>query len=76
MHKTRPLLRTYAYVHDYNIRGRDLLIVPLSRTCTFAKNKVDVKLFNALPNELKVLTYSAFKCKLKAFLIEKAVYSV
>lgn len=74
--KISPSLRTRADVHSYGTRGRDLYLVPASRTRTSEKNKINISLYNSLPTELKSLTTSAFKSALKQFLLENAYYSV
>lgn len=76
IHRIAPSLRTRADVHGYNTRGRELLVIPFSRTYVAEKNKVDFKLYNALPEDIKVLTMTTFKSRLKAYLISKAFYSV
>lgn len=76
IHSLVPSLRTHADIHAYNTRGCDLLLVPFSRTNTAGKNKVNIGLYNALPNIFKALPLSRFKSQVKLFLIDKAYYSI
>lgn len=75
-HKVASSMRRHADVHDYNTRSRELLLVPASRTCCSQNNKVDVNLYNALPGDMKKLTFALFKRTLRRFLIDRAFYSV
>lgn len=76
IHARSSLLRTSADVHEHATRSRDLFLIPASRTCSAEKNKVNIKLYNALPNNLKVLTMRNFKVKLKDLLLKHAFYDV
>lgn len=76
VHGLASSLLTRADVHSYNTRGHDLLLIPKSRTCVSEKNKVNLKLYNALPDDFKLLTMTRFKYKLKHFFTDKAFYSV
>lgn len=67
---------TPADLHSYNTRGCNLLCIPASRTCTSAKNKLNLALFNALPHHLKAMGLSSFKFHLKLFLTEHAFYDI
>lgn len=76
VHKRSPSLRTRSDVHNHNTRGRDLLVIPSSKTCTSEKNKIDLGLYNRLPSEFKTLTFSAFKSKIRRYLNDHSFYSV
>lgn len=76
IHGKTSSLRTRSDVHDYNTRGRDLLLISQSRTRTSEKNKVNLKIYNSLPNCMKTLTLSKFKTSLKLFLRERSFYGV
>lgn len=76
IHPKAASLPTPADLHNHGTRGRNLLSVPPSRTCTSAKNKINLKVFNALPDNLKTLTCTQFKLKLKWLLMDRAFYSI
>lgn len=76
VNKMASSLPTRADVHSYDTRGRNLLVVPASRTLSSENNKVNIKLYNALPNRIKTLTFPRFKSSLKGFLIRSAFYSI
>lgn len=76
VHTVAGSLRTRADVHGYDTRGHDLYLIPSSRTRTSEKNKVNIVLYNALPDHFKSLTISRFKYRLKQFLIDRAFYSL
>ena len=75
VHGKTPSLRTHSDVHDYNTRGGELLLIPTSKTRTSEKNKINLRLFNALPSCMKKLTFPKFKSSLKTYLREQAFYS-
>lgn len=76
VHLRAPTLRTRADVHSYGTRGRDLLIIPASKTCVTERNRVNIGMYNALPSFLKILPAKRFGDELKRLLIEHAFYGV
>ena len=73
--KLERSLRVQADVHSYNTRGSNLLLITASRTCASEKNKINLKIYNHLPNKLKLLTFN-FKAQLQKFLLAYQFYSV
>lgn len=76
IHPVASSLLRPADVHAYETRGRNLLAIPASKTCASAKNKLDLRLYNALPDNFKIMNYGSFKSSLKSFLLERACYSI
>jgi hypothetical protein len=66
-------------VHNHFTRGSNNLHVPFVRTNTAlcGPNSMGLKLYNALPNELRCIkSFSVFKCKIKEMLLQKMYYKV
>lgn len=76
IHKIAPSLRLRADIHTYNTRCRNLFDNPASRTNTAAKNKLNLNLYNKLPDDIKSLGLENFKRTLRNLLIENCFYSV
>lgn len=76
IHTYASSLPTPADIHGYETRGRGLLSIPASRTCISEKNKINFKLYNALPSDIKSLTLGEFKKQLRDVLVVEAFYTV
>ena len=66
-------------VHNHFTRSSNDLHVPYVRTTTAlcGPKSMGLKLYNALPNELKCIkSYSIFKSKIKEILLDKMYYKV
>ena len=76
IHARADSLQRTADVHRYDTRGKDLLLIPFSRTATSAKNRVDLRLYNHLPVGVKSLDLKPFKAVLKKCLTDQAFYCI
>lgn len=76
VHKRVSGLQTRADVHEHDTRGRNLLVVPFSRTTTTQKNRINFNLYNVLPAAMRSLSVNSFKVQLREFLIQQAFYSI
>lgn len=74
-------LKEFAYhrdMHQYQTRNSNNILLPNVRLAKFIKSHkyLQVKFFNKLPNEIRLLDLSYFKTKISKWLISKAFYSV
>nr|CAI5834912.1 unnamed protein product [Callosobruchus analis] len=71
------LYQTHENIHTYNTRARKNLIPVYWRVgrCHDGPGYWSIKFFNALPDEVKVLSAKAFKVRVKTYLLKKAFYS-
>lgn len=76
VHQMASSLPTRGDVHHYNTRGKDYLDVPFSRTRTAEKNKLDLRVYNKLPDHLKRMNLISFKLALKKLLVEHCFYKI
>lgn len=76
VHKLAPSLQTRSDVHAYNTRQKGDLNIAFSRVTSAEKNKINLKLYNHLPNSLRSLPLSSFKSQVKQLLIDLCVYDV
>lgn len=76
VHKSKFLYNTNTDVHDHNTRTRELLRIPRYRLAKSEKNSINLKLYNHLPNTIKMLPINQFKRKVKNYLLAQGCYSV
>lgn len=76
IHKHLPGIRTNCSIHAYNTRYANDLVIPYSRFASSQKNKLNLHLFNHLPQELREKTFYPFKKLIRTHLIENVYYSV
>lgn len=67
---------THSDLHNYETRSRDNLLASRSRLTMSQKNKLDVRLFNKLPENLKQLDIKGLKAQLREILVDNCFYSV
>lgn len=65
-------------IHRYNTRNNDRATVEFLRlkSSRYSRNYFSLKFLNKLPRSVVALPFSAFKLRLKSFLIDKAYYSI
>lgn len=65
-------------IHMYNTRNKQNMIRPCTNKGYIENNvyNMSVKIYNSVPNEIKMLPYQKFKNSLKKFLIQNAYYDV
>lgn len=63
--------------HEYDTRHKEIISIPAHRTAKFEQSPIfsGIKLYNHLPNRLKMLEFLAFKKEIKKILLEKCFYS-
>ncbi|CAH1985822.1 unnamed protein product [Acanthoscelides obtectus] len=59
--------------YSYNTRNCNKLVLPTNRLAR--TNSEEIKIYNGLPDELRSLQLSRFKCKLKPVLTRACIYS-
>lgn len=76
--KNSRLLKKCSDYHDYDTRHKDILCIPKHRTTKFQHSPTyyGIRLFNHLPERLKVLEYRKFKNDIKELLLMNCFYSV
>lgn len=64
--------------HDYNTRFRDYMATPYARLTLFQKTPhvLAVKIYNKLPHQMKELTPSQFKIRMRTILTATCFYSL
>ena len=73
----RAQFSTHAEVHNHHTRKKRDLRTPCFRLTKTARNSLDVKLFNHLPNNLKLLDNDMkFKSSIKMHFLTHCFYSV
>lgn len=75
--KNIHLLKKCSQFHEYNTRNKETICIPKHRTSRFENSPTysGMKLFNHLPDRLKVLDYKSFKQNIKKILLERCFYS-
>lgn len=76
LHKESSLLCAHSDVHSHNTRNRNHLVIPRSRLKMSQVNKLDVRLYNCLPQHFKTLDMKDFKLHLRESLAKECFYSV
>ena len=76
IHKNRTDYVLNSDCHEHNTRGADLIRPPRYRLSRSYRVKLDVNLYNLIPSGIKMLDHSAFRVRLKQFLLSNAFYSV
>lgn len=76
LHKEANIFVTHSNIHDHHTRNRDNLVIPRSRLNMSKANKLDVKLYNNLPVNIRNLSLMCFKTQLKIILVRNCYYSV
>lgn len=78
VHARRDIIIKNADTHSYNTRYRDDISVPYHRITKSQKSYhyISVKLYNALPAEIKCFNNKKFKSKVREILMEGEFYSV
>lgn len=76
LYKDSHLYSNHSDIHSYQTRNRSNLIVPDSRINMSKINKLDVRLFNHLPLDIRNLNLRSFKIQLRKIMVENCYYSV
>lgn len=81
IHKQKENFRTHADVHNYNTRNSSQLITLRSRIQQSSKNKLDIKIYNALDKKfitrkIKTMTMKMFRSFSRQFLADHCFYSI
>lgn len=75
IHARKHTYLTHSDVHHYPTRHRSELVVPAVRLTTSARNVLDVRLYNKLPENIRGMNLHNFKSKVRAYLLDSTVYT-
>lgn len=76
IHCNKSSFSTHADYHYYNTRSTNQLRTSKFRLTKSAKNSLDLKLYNKLPERFKTLEYNKFKIKVKQHILQHCFYSI
>lgn len=76
IHKHKNTFSTHSDCHSYETRSSNLLKVPRYRLTKSARNSLDLRLYNIIPDNIRKLDYNRFKAIMKSHLLKYCFYSV
>lgn len=76
--QTKDSFRSHSDDHNYDTRNKEHLVAPYCRLtkCQKRPDSVGLRFYNALPNVVRDLHFTAFKRRVRVLLAEGAFYSV
>lgn len=76
IHRLSGSLPLLSHNHNYNTRAANTLLLNRFRLTSSTRNSLDLRLYNKLGNNVKLLTQVAFKNRIKSFLLKNCFYSL
>lgn len=78
LHTSNVDLLKHNNIHEHNTRHADDFVLPSHRTALFEQKPsyAGVKLYNALPNNIKRGNNGSFKGRLRGWLLERSIYNL
>ena len=74
----KPAVQNNEQIHDHDTRRNKDLYIKLCNTNLYKKSVINtaIRIYNKVPNNIKKIEYKPYKRKLRAFLTERAFYSL